>query len=145
MSTDPQPGANEAEEGKQDNEENEETEELLASKYPIFVTKPDADKMECIFVHLNKPLKSQLALHSINEHQHCVTAPPKLNGPTLQWNRSLIEQGIGPETMLNVLLNQAMLLRVRCAYFADDQRSSTDDHSRFYIVDNVESQKSIYQ
>merc|ERR1719361_2970597 len=77
--------------------------------------------MTCVFVHLNKPLKSELAGHGINEYQHCVTAPPKLNGPTLDWNRSLIDQNIGPETILNVLSNQAMLLRARCAYFADAQ------------------------
>ena len=116
-------GINEAAEGKQDDESNQELQERLDSKYPIFLTKEDDGngKMSCIFVYLDKPLKSELAAQSINEYQHCVTAPPKLNGPTLQWNESLIEQGIGPETILNVLSNQAMLLRVRCAYFADEQ------------------------
>jgi len=92
----------------------------LASKWPIFLRKEDGS-VTCVFVSLQNDLKSQLAAHGINDREHCVTAPPKLNGPTLDWGKSLLSQKIGPETFLDVLQNQAMLLSVRCAYFADVQ------------------------
>ena len=80
-------------------------------------------KMEKIhvFLYIYKELSSQVESRGYNQMKHCITAPPKLNGPTLDWDKSLLDQKIGPETFLNVLPNQAILITIRCAYFADNQ------------------------
>ena len=88
------------------------------AKYPIFLSN-ESGEMSCIFIHFDKTLKNQFTAHSYTEKHHCITAPPKLNGPTLNWNQSLLDQGIGPETILNVMSNEPIKIRVRCAYFAD--------------------------
>ena len=51
-------------------------------KYPVFLSHQNGE-MSCVFVHSDRPLSSELALSSFNEKQHCITAPPKLNGPSL--------------------------------------------------------------
>ena len=107
-------------ENKQEEEEDEELDEALLSKYPMFI-EDEEGKNQCIFVYLHKELSSQLEPHSFKEEQHCITAPPQLNGPTLKWDESLLDQHIGPETFLYALPNQAILISIRCAYFADNQ------------------------
>ena len=105
---------------KAEEEEDEELNEALLSKYPMFLTDEEGTH-KCIFVYLHKELSSQIESHGYTQQQHCVTAPPKLNGPTLDWDKSLLEQNVGPETFLNVLPNHAILISIRCAYFADNQ------------------------
>ena len=97
------------------------TQQSLSSnqKYPIFLSN-EKGEISCVFIHFDQPLSNELSDHSFNEKEHCITAPPKLNGPTLQWSKSLIEQDIGPETILNVMSYQDMPIRIRCAYFADE-------------------------
>ena len=96
------------------------TQQCLSSnqKYPIFLCN-EKEEISCVFMHFDHPFGNELSNHSLNEQQHYITAPPKVNGPTLQWNKSLIEQDIGPETILNVLTYRKMPILVRCAYFAD--------------------------
>ena len=115
-------------------------------KYPIFL-RNENDEILCVFIHFAQPLGNELlAQNWIIERRYncnifhihwdcpetpcpwdqpeyrrdCITAPPKLNGHTLQWNKSLMEQGIGPETILNVLQTHFIWpVTVKCAYFRE--------------------------
>eukprot|EP01084_Bolivina_argentea_P194346 333444_1 len=108
-------------EEKKESEANEILNKHLLLRYPIFLRYDEDDLIQCVFVYLNKDLKSQLSEYGLNAQANVITAPPQLNGPILLWNKSLIQQKIGPETFLNVLPNQAMLISIRCAYFSDVQ------------------------
>ena len=96
----------------------EELTAALATKYPIFLT-DQRGSIRCVLVHLHKDLTSTLANSLINPYKHSIITGSGLNGPTLKWDKSWLEQNVEPETFLNLAENKAMLLSLRCAYFAD--------------------------
>ncbi len=60
-------------------------------KYPIFLI-DEFSSTVCIFMNFNISLGSQLIDIGINQFTNCITAPPKIDGRELDWNKTLHEQ-----------------------------------------------------
>eukprot|EP01084_Bolivina_argentea_P310176 536681_1 len=84
-------------------------------KYAIFLM-DEFSSIVCVFMNFNVSLGSQLISIGINQLHNVIIAPPKINGKLLDWNQTLCQQKITPETFLYLLPKSNMFVNICCAY-----------------------------
>eukprot|EP01084_Bolivina_argentea_P200472 342810_1 len=91
---------------------------FLSYKHPIFI-RTERDLTQFFFVYLNKSIQSQIAVtdSDINPSKYILCCKGRAYGTQLNWNETLSEQSIKPETYLYLLSTEPCLLYIGCAYF----------------------------